>query len=387
MAGSDDVAAVAPADAPSALERSNAGSATSPSAAIAQPAETVHPVEFTATAGEYFRIWIVNLALTIVTLGIYSAWAKVRKRRYLYSHTRVAGEGFEYLAKPLPILLGRLIAVALLAGIVAADVLVPALAGSRLLRQALYIALLVAVGPWILVRSLRFNARNTAYRNIRFRFAGTYGGCLRVVAVYGWLLLIPIFYPYFKRRLVRFGIENHRYGATRFELPPEFGKPFAHAYWVAYGLFAMCLIAGSIVIVAGFLAMAGAGFHWTKSQLGALGLLWLPVYLAALGLASAYIHARTLNAVWNHLRIGPVRFSSSLRARDVIGIYATNALAVVLTVGFATPWAVVRSWRYRASKTALIAAGPLDGFVQAEADQVGAAGQEIGDMLDFDVSL
>ena len=54
-----------------------------------------HAVEFTADAGEYFRIWIVNLALTIVTLGIYSAWAKVRKRRYFYGHTRIDGETFE----------------------------------------------------------------------------------------------------------------------------------------------------------------------------------------------------------------------------------------------------------------------------------------------------
>jgi uncharacterized membrane protein YjgN (DUF898 family) len=238
------------------------------------------------------------------------------------------------------------------------------------------------------VRSLRFNARNTAYRNIRFRFGASYGDCLRVVAVYGWLLLVPIFYPYFKRRLVRFGIENHCYGAARFELPAEFGKPFVRAYWLAYGLFVLCLIAGSIVVVAGLVGVAGAGFHWTKSQLVAVGLvLWLPVYLVAVGLSSACIHARTINAVWNHLRIGPIRFASSLRVRDVIGIYVTNAVAVVLTVGFATPWAVIRSWRYRASKTALIAAGPLDGFVQAEADHVGAAGQEIGDMLDFDVSL
>jgi len=42
-------------------------------------AERRFPVEFTAGAGEYFRIWIVNLALTIVTLGVYSAWAKVRR--------------------------------------------------------------------------------------------------------------------------------------------------------------------------------------------------------------------------------------------------------------------------------------------------------------------
>src|SRR5579862_7615912 len=70
-----------------------------------------HPFEFTGDAHEYFRIWIVNLALSIVTLGIYSAWAKVRTNRYFYANTWVAGAPFQYLAQPLPILKGRIIAV------------------------------------------------------------------------------------------------------------------------------------------------------------------------------------------------------------------------------------------------------------------------------------
>jgi len=78
-----------------------------------EPARTEHRFEFTGDAREYFRIWVVNLALSIVTLGIFSAWAKVRSERYFYGNTRVAGEPFEYLAKPWPILKGRLIAVAL----------------------------------------------------------------------------------------------------------------------------------------------------------------------------------------------------------------------------------------------------------------------------------
>src|SRR5437867_9478741 len=138
------------------------------------PAEERYPVEFTASAGEYFRIWIVNIALTIVTLGIYSAWAKVRKRRYLYGHTRIAGEGFEYRAKALPILKGRLIALGVLAAIVVADTFVPALAANPLLRRVVFIVVLAIAGPWILVRSLKFNAHNTAYRNIRFRFGAGY---------------------------------------------------------------------------------------------------------------------------------------------------------------------------------------------------------------------
>ena len=72
------------------------------------------PFRFHGKSGEYFRIWIVNLILSILTLGIYSAWAKVRTNRYFYGNTRLAGSGFEYHAKPITILKSRLIAVGLL---------------------------------------------------------------------------------------------------------------------------------------------------------------------------------------------------------------------------------------------------------------------------------
>ncbi|HEY1043658.1 MAG TPA: DUF898 family protein, partial [Telluria sp.] len=48
-------------------------------------------LEFTGSGSEYFRIWIVNILLSIVTLGIYSAWAKVKANKYLYSCTRLNG--------------------------------------------------------------------------------------------------------------------------------------------------------------------------------------------------------------------------------------------------------------------------------------------------------
>ena len=82
--------------------------AAEPSPSLAPPEPIEHPFEFTGDAHEFFRIWIVNLALTILTLGIYSAWAKVRKLRYFYAHTRIAGESFEYRGRPIAILLGRL---------------------------------------------------------------------------------------------------------------------------------------------------------------------------------------------------------------------------------------------------------------------------------------
>src|SRR4051812_18779611 len=96
----------------------NAASAAAQSGYVpdARGEESRYPVEFTASAGEYFRIWMVNLALTILTPGIYSAWAKVRKKRYFYGHTRIDGDNFDYRANPIAILKGRVIAAVLFIG-------------------------------------------------------------------------------------------------------------------------------------------------------------------------------------------------------------------------------------------------------------------------------
>ena len=55
-------------------------------------------IEFGGTAKGYFGIWIVNLILSIITLGIYSAWAKVRRQTYFKSHTELFGASFGYHA-------------------------------------------------------------------------------------------------------------------------------------------------------------------------------------------------------------------------------------------------------------------------------------------------
>ncbi len=65
---------------------------------------------FTGKASEYFKIWIVNGLLTVLTLGIYSAWAKVRTNRYIYGNIYLDNEPFAYTAVPVNILKGRLLA-------------------------------------------------------------------------------------------------------------------------------------------------------------------------------------------------------------------------------------------------------------------------------------
>jgi uncharacterized membrane protein YjgN (DUF898 family) len=124
---------------------------------VPPPQERELRFEFTGSAKEYFRIWIVNTLLTIVTLGVYSAWAKVRTKQYFYRHTFVEGTSFEYLADPLKVLKGRIIAAVALG----------LLFGSQHYSLTLYICTVVVfvlATPWVLVKALAFNARNSAYR-------------------------------------------------------------------------------------------------------------------------------------------------------------------------------------------------------------------------------
>ena len=50
-------------------------------------------LRFVGSGSEYFRIWIVNLLLTILTLSLYYPFAKVRRMRYFHGATEVGGHG------------------------------------------------------------------------------------------------------------------------------------------------------------------------------------------------------------------------------------------------------------------------------------------------------
>src|SRR5512135_902203 len=115
--------------------------------------QTTQSFEFTGTGWEYFRIWIVNLLLTILTLGIYSAWAKVRRMQYFHRNTWLNESSFDYHGDPKAILKGRIIAFGLLLTYNLTIKLMP-LAG---LGVFVLIALIM---PVLLVKSFRFRLYN-----------------------------------------------------------------------------------------------------------------------------------------------------------------------------------------------------------------------------------
>ena len=129
-------------------------------------------VIYSGDSSEYFRIWIVNIFLTIITLGIYSAWAKVINTKYIYQNINIDGHRLDYIADPVNILIGRLIATAFLVVFYLIAIFLP---------EAVYWLMLLVLfflSPLIINRSLSFQYRMTTYRNVRFNFTGTYSESL-----------------------------------------------------------------------------------------------------------------------------------------------------------------------------------------------------------------
>jgi uncharacterized membrane protein YjgN (DUF898 family) len=332
---------------------------------------------FTGRTSEYFRIWVVSVCLSIATLGIYSAWGKVRKRRYLYAHTLLDGTGFEYRASPIAILKGRVIVVALLGGFALSAHFLP-------FAQIVFTLLILLLTPWIIVTASRFNARNSAWRNIAFGFDGRIGEAVKVVLGLGALAIVTFGfgYPYFRMRRARFVIAHHRFGATPFQADLAIGG-FILTYLLAFLMFVGAFVVFAVTMGA-LHSLAPKG---SREGAWALYPFWPFVMYAIVVAIFAYVRARIGNITMNGLVAGPLRCRSTLRTRDLIWLYFSNIVAVLATLGLATPWATLRMARYRARNLYLVGHASPAEFVGAPASDARAAGSEASDLYDVDVSL
>lgn len=339
-------------------------------------------LEFRGQGGEYFRIWIVNLLLKIVTLGIYSAWAKVRTKRYFYGSTLLEGAAFEYHATPIQILKGRLIAAALIA--------VNSLAGHFLpwLAVALTIAYLL-LAPWVVNMSLRFNARMSSYRNVRFDFQGTYWRAFLVLFVLpvASALTLWILAPVWHRAVARYLAQGYRFGGRPFAADPPLGRLYV-IYLQAFGLlmlFAAILLGTMFLDVPHPGEPQGDGASWRFLVFMVLPIVLLvPFQLLLL----AFIRAKGRNLVFAGLTLdGRHRFASGLSPWGYAWIVIGNLAATLLTLGLFAPFAQIRSARYTAERTAVYPASDLSEFLAGLPADPNAFGSEFSDLVGLEIGI
>jgi uncharacterized membrane protein YjgN (DUF898 family) len=368
----------------SSQDQSDPVDAGSPKAETEQvsepPSINRHEFQFTGSGFEYFKIWIVNLLLNIVTLGIYSAWAKVRNKQYFYGNTQIAGSRFEYTANPLKILQGRLIAIGIYS----------ALGYAAQTAPVTYMILsfgLLAFIPWIIVSSLRFNARHTSYRNIAFRFNGSVGGAFvnfllwPIVGILSLGLLMPFVWKSQKKYITN----NHTYGTEPFHFDVS-----AKAY---YKMLAIML--GTTLV---FLTIFGLIAYGPVKEILVYGndvdpsiiFKFIPLtffYLLFNFVLSAYMTTAMANIHFNNMSLQQHKFAADWEPVSYLGLIVTNTLGILITLGLFIPFAKVRTAAYKAEHTSLLVAGDLDNFVARELEQSNSIGEGVHDIFDIDISL
>jgi uncharacterized membrane protein YjgN (DUF898 family) len=362
--------------------------------------------KFTGSGSEYFRIWIVNLLLTVITLTIYSAWAKVRRERFFHQHTELVGANFDYHGSPLAVLKGRIVG-----GVLLVLTQVPAFGWFFL---SVLWGLIILGLPFMLQRTMMFKLANSSHRGLRFSFIGSVIDSYKAILFPGliaaglafapamisnvlnepppWWSAIPmlalfLIYPSVQCNWRRFAVSNAKYGNLNFRTNFSSGE-FYKAYFKGLGIAIIGIAAAIAIIVisagsAIFTGGKGAGGIAATSGVIAGALL----FYATMLFVQPYIGARIQNLCWNNTQLGLHRFSSDLSAKRLALLGLKNLLLTIVTIGLYRPFAVVAMAKMKLQALSFEAVGGLDDILGSATQNANAFGSEAVDLLNLDFTL
>lgn len=394
--------------------------------------KTLHQVNFKGKSGEYFSIWLVNLLLTVVTLGIYSAWALVRRRRYFYGNTELNGDRFDYHAEPIQILKGRLLVI----GCVILFYILLAIAPLLGLLVALVFMALI---PWLIIRSWRYNAIMTSYRGVRFNYLCQTGraywvllfcpmllvlGLYAVIAVMATIgvsiasavgslsvaiALLVIFAILLVPMLAALKgitatlqhdlyVNNLSFGNSSFITTLK-KSAFIKIFLVSTLIFMVFFVFAMIFTGSFLLNLFQIAYSFSDEIpehivlllfMNNISNLLLMMVMLLLGtiISSSYALVAQRNYLFSQTTLqGEIKLHSSMKTLPYIWLLITNTLITVFSLGLAAPVAEVRHARYMAESTQI--EGDLSLLnIQAHKDTAGSAlAEEAVQILDLGTSF
>lgn len=306
-----------------------------------------HRLAFHGDGGTLFSITIVNVLLTVVTLGVYYFWAKTRVRGYTHGQFEFDGDRFAYHGTGRELLLGW-VKGAIIFGLY--------FGGLQLVQETApdaqvfaVASLLLVVSIWIvmpiaMVGSRKYRLSRASWRGIRFSFRGQAQEFLRIflAGALASVVTLGMYYPFYYNNMWRYLIQHSYFGSSRFEFDGE-GRDLFWRYVLAWALTPFTF-----------------GLYW----------FWFV--------------AERQRYYWAHTHFGEARFHSDVRGGPLFRLTLGNVLLVVFTLGLAVPWVVIRNLNFLCRYVSL--RGPLDvAAVQQDVQAVSPAGEAVADFLGLDV--
>jgi uncharacterized membrane protein YjgN (DUF898 family) len=117
----------------------------------------------------------------------------------------------------------------------------------------------------------------------------------------------------------------------------------------------------------------------------AMGYLFMIVGML---LIMSFMAARQRTYIYENTKLdNKIAFASTLRARDFAWVMLSNMFLVLITLGFAMPWAKVRMARLMLENTLVDTSLGFDEYITQKQDEESSLGEQIGDAFDVDVGV
>ncbi len=320
---------------------------------------------FTGRVGEIYRIFIVNLLLTIITLGIYRFWAKVRYRKYLWSHVRVAGDAFEYTGTGRELFFGFLIILfAVILPIVVVNMAAQLMLGQGhpvlqgLFHFGLYVLVLFLIGLGTYA-AMRYRLSRTLWRGIRGGLSGSrsaYG--LRFLG-YGALALLSFGFclPLMQVRLARYLYNHMSFGSGKFAFEASVWPLFRRFVWIPILYLLMAASAGGAVV-------AGTFANKALVAVGAIAAVLFAILMIVAGVRYA---AASLRYIYSHITFEGLQLRYELSAWRLFRFAAGNLIILVFTLGLGFPFVLARMARIVTDNLTILGTIDFDRIEQSTA--------------------
>jgi uncharacterized membrane protein YjgN (DUF898 family) len=311
------------------------------------PPPPVLRVTYQGTGGGFLVLILKNLALTLVTLGIYFPWARAARRKYLWQNVDVGGHRLRYHATGRELLIGYLKvagAIAVAFGLPWAVTTVSPVAG--IVLQIVLLLAFAAMIPVAIFGARRYLLSRTSWRGVHFGLDGS-ASAFWSEYVTGYLLVpltLGFRYPAWRNQVHSYLTCNMRYGSERFHYDGSDGEAFK-------------------VMVFGYL-----------------------LSIVTLGLYSPWYAAAFLRFHVNHLTFQGARARLDLTGLDVLKLGLALIVGSALTLGIGFPWIFTHVMRTGLSKLSFV--GAMDfSRIHEQASEGSAAAEGLAGALDIGLEI
>ncbi|AWV97337.1 YjgN family protein [Arcticibacterium luteifluviistationis] len=346
-----------------------------------------HFFNFTGNGKDLFIIRLVNLMLSLVTLGLYYPWAKAKTLKYLYSETQLDEEPFTFHGTGKEMFKGfiKIMAIILFLYFLPTLVSLSGASGSLVIVATLitFIGFMVLI-PLAIHGTVRYRMSRTSYRGIHFGYRGS---LKELSKLYYWnlflaIITLGIYVPWMTINLRGYVISNIRYGSKEFNYYRDGGELFLIN--LKYGFISFFVVMVMGFILGDFFAPA-SGFE--KDFLYKIGVFYVGMLLTIL-LVQGFYKKDVFNFHFNRTSISDNsehRFYGMMDNSEVFTFLIKNVPLLLFTVGIAWPWVQTNLLRMVFYNLQIDGTLNLSDVEQTETAFTDASGEDLGDFLDIDI--